>query len=70
MIIERGVYDARHPLVVVEAGETGRAAVLAGIDCAQRNGGRLAVVYLLRLIVRLVSVGPVPFAAHCRLRGV
>ena len=48
MIIDGGVYDARHPLVVAEAGETGRAAVLAGIECAQRNGGRLAVVYLLQ----------------------
>jgi hypothetical protein len=47
MIIEGSVYDARHPLVVAEAGEVGRAAVLAGIECAARNDGRLSVVYLL-----------------------
>lgn len=40
MIIEGSVYDARHPLVVAEAGEAGRAAVLAGIECSCRNGGR------------------------------
>ena len=48
MIIEGSVYGARHPLVVAEAGEAGRAAVLAGIECAGRNGGRLSVVYLLK----------------------
>jgi hypothetical protein len=48
MIIEGSVYDARHPLVVAEVGEVGRAAVLAGIECAGRNGGRLSVVYLLQ----------------------
>lgn len=47
MIIEGSASDARHPLVVAEASETGRAALLAGVACAQRNGGRLSVIYLL-----------------------
>lgn len=47
MFIEGGASDARHPLVVAQASEAGRAALLAGVACAQRNGGRLSVVYLL-----------------------
>jgi hypothetical protein len=35
----------RHPLVVVEPGAGGRAALGAGIDCARRARGRLSVVY-------------------------
>jgi nucleotide-binding universal stress UspA family protein len=48
MISEGRVSNARHPLVVAEASETGRAALRAGIECAQRTHGRLSVVYVLR----------------------
>lgn len=43
-----GASRARHPLVVVEASASGRAAVAAGIECAYGNRGRLSVIYLLQ----------------------
>ena len=39
MIIEGGVSDARHPLVVAEASEAGRAAVLAGSNARSETVG-------------------------------
>jgi hypothetical protein len=61
VIVRRScMVSARHPLVVADASDAGKAALRAGIACARESRGRLSVVCLLQT-PPLWWMGAVPF---------